>query len=158
MFQRGSEDSGRTGGWKREEVMGRIVAGLFAALLCAAPLVMAQNVVSADVPFPFMVRDMRCPAGEYNFLRTAGDPSRVVVMRNAGTGESILLLVSFLDTNHSLKAQAKLVFNRYGDRYFLREIHEGGGLRAGLMAGEEERQLQVAGLKRDRTVVLARLR
>lgn len=135
-----------------------IMAWAFAALLCAAPMVLAQQTVNADVPFAFAVRDMKCPAGEYSFSRSVADPNRVVLMRNAGTGESILFLASFFDTNQSSSAYPKLVFYRYGDRYFLREIHEGGSVRIALMAGQEERQLQVAGVKRDRTVVLARLR
>mgnify|MGYP001352953004 CR=1 FL=1 len=157
MFQRGSEDSGRTGGWKREEAMGRIVAGLIAALLCAAPLVMAQRSVVADVPFPFTVRDMKCPAGEWVFTRVEASPDRVMTIRNSTTGESVLVLIN-LDYWDTGKAEAKLVFHRYGDRYFLREIREGRSVAAYLMAGDEEKRLRVAGVKRDKAAVLARLR
>lgn len=132
-------------------------ACMFAALLYAAPLAVAQWTieVKADVPFPFSVREMRCAAGEYRISRTAEDPARLAVMRNAGTGESNWLLAIYMDANHPAKAQAKLVFHRYGERYFLREIHEGAGVTMHLPAGDEERQLQVAGAKPAKATVVA---
>lgn len=157
MFQRGSEVNGRTGGWKKGEVMGRIMAGLFVALLCAAPLVRAQRTVIAEIPFPFVVRDMKCSPGEWSFVRVEADPGRVMIVRNNSTGESVLFLVHLTSAGPADQG-ARLTFYRYGDKHFLREVHEGNGIRADLMAGQEERKLQVAGSKPAKNTVLARLR
>ncbi|GIU80329.1 MAG: hypothetical protein KatS3mg005_3567 [Bryobacteraceae bacterium] len=140
--------------------MRQMMAWAIVVLLCTAPVVMAQQIrtVRADVPFAFVVRDMKCPAGEYGFLRNRADASRTIFMTNESTGERILFVAGFVDFNYNPNPQTKLVFYRYGDRYFLREIHEGAGAKVALMAGEEERQLQVAGVKRERAVVLAWLR
>jgi hypothetical protein len=153
-----AERRGRMPLEKRSKTMRWRLAAVLVALLCAAPLVMAQPSLIFNVPFPFVAQDTKCPPGEYSFLRERGEASRLVVVRNTGTGEGILLVADFLDTHHDLDAGVKLVFYRYGDRYFLREIREGGGVRAALAPGKEERQLQVAGARESRTEVLARLR
>lgn len=138
--------------------MRRILTSVFVLALWAAPLAVAQQrTVSAEVPFSFVIRDMKCAPGEWLFMRTFADPGRVVVIRNVRTDESMLFLAS-LAADESPRAAPKLVFHRYGDKYFLREIHEGNGMLAVLMAGEEERRLQVAGMKSGKAVVLARLR
>lgn len=64
----------------------------------------------------------------------------------------------FLDTYCSPEAAPKFVLHGYEERHFPREIREGGGVRAALMPGKEERQLQAAGARQSRTEVLARLR
>lgn len=137
--------------------MGRIMAGLIVALLCAAPLVMAQPKITADVPFPFIVRDMTCSPGEYSFVRMGMTGDGMMAVRNSSTGESVVFLILF-DPWNAKATQAHLVFYRYGDRHFLREVHEGTGAAVKLLPGAEERRLQVAGLKAARTTVLARLR
>lgn len=135
------------------------MAWVFAALLCAAPLVMAQRTtLKADVPFPFFAGNVSCSPGEYSFLREAGEAGRIVHMRNTGTGDSILLMAGFLDPQHPRGASPKLVFHKYGERYFLREVHEGGTIKVAFLPGQEERQLLVAGARWSKAVVLARLR
>jgi hypothetical protein len=131
---------------------------LFAALLCAAPLGLAQQsgTVIAQVPFQFKVSDVPCRTGEYSFVRPRADASLVVFVRNEGTGESILFAGQFFSADLPRGGQAKLVFHRYGEQYFLREIHDGTGV-VSLMAGREERKLQVAGLRSEKTVLLAGL-
>lgn len=137
--------------------MGKIFGGLMAALLCAAPHVMAQRTVVVDVPFPFAVKDMMCPAGEWTFTKLEGVPAGAMIIRSTRTGESVVFLVQ-LESWDTRTTQAKAVFYRYGDRYFLKEVHEGTGITARLLPGEEERRLQVAGVKRVKTAVLAQLK
>lgn len=133
-------------------------AWAIAALLCAVPLVMAQQTtLKADVPFPFVARNVSCLPGEYMLTRWAGKSPSLVQMWNTGAGEGVLI-AGLLDSHYAPVGVPKLVFHRYGDRYFLREIHEVPSGRVALLAGKEERQLQVAGARQSRIVVLARLR
>lgn len=138
--------------------MRSILTWLFAALLCAAPLVLAQQVatVVAQVPFAFTAGNVACQAGEYHLVRLRAD-APLVSIRNETTREMSLHMAGFLDYRQPGNA-TRLVFYRYGDRYFLREIHEGNGIAANLLPRPEERKLQVAGLQHTKTVVLARLR
>lgn len=138
--------------------MKSILMRLFAVLLCAAPLVLAQQTatVVAQVPFAFTAGNVNCQPGEYRLARVRAE-SPLLSIRNETTREVTVHMAGFLDYRQSGNA-ARLVFYRYGDRYFLREIHEGNGIAANLLPGPEERKLQVAGLQHTKTVVLARLR
>lgn len=135
-----------------------ILTSVFVLALCAAPLAMAQQrTVSAEIPFPFVINNMKCAPGEWLFSRNAADPGRVILVKNVRTNEGLLFVIN-LATDDSPKVAPKLVFHRYGDKYFLREIHEGNSTMAALIAGAEERKLLVAGMQGGKAVVLARLR
>ena len=96
----------------RNLVMG---AGL-AALLWIPAAQAADKLEVAEIPFDFHVANMTLPAGDYSV--TPG-PTPALRLRNNDTGKSIYVLPAgrALDNGY-----AKLVFNRYGDNYFLSAI------------------------------------
>jgi hypothetical protein len=74
----------------------------------------------ARIPFNFIVKDKEIPAGEYRIL-LRGTASRVVTIQD-GAGNTVATAVT-LDTLASRpQAQSRLVFNRYGDTYYLSEL------------------------------------
>ena len=81
----------------------------------------------ARVPFDFNVGDKVLPAGEYQFSKSWSP--RAVQISSMETKAAISVLHSTGGRNTAGLADA-LVFNKYGDRYFLREIwiagEEGG--------------------------------
>ena len=73
---------------------------------------------TAEIPFAFHVRDVAMPAGSYTVeeFNTTG----TVAITNNETGKAILTLAP---ANRSGSTEdSKLVFNKYGDRYFLAEL------------------------------------
>ena len=81
--------------------------------------------IKANVPFDFMVGNQRVPAGVYTF---------------AQNGSWNMIQISSWDTRTGLKVlrhpagdnttgfQYALVFNKYGNRYFLKQVWTGNGV------------------------------
>ncbi len=89
------------------------VAGLF----LAGPL-FAQQGVQAKVPFSFYVGNSQLmPSGTYRITPCS---ESAVVVRNCNDGVSVLHLTRSGGTE--TKEQGKLIFHKYGDKYFLSEV------------------------------------
>jgi hypothetical protein len=96
------------------------------AIAMALPLLMtaaanAQTVhMRVMVPFNFVVAGATLPAGEYD-IQSFGTDEKMLAIRNQNSSASLL---AFSDSCESLNASSstKLVFHRYGDRYFLAEL------------------------------------
>lgn len=77
---------------------------------------------TANIPFSFTVGDKTFAAGSYLIARVnpRSDPSALVIKSEDGRSKKIVLTTSV----HAAKAQesARLVFNRYGDQYFLAQV------------------------------------
>lgn len=134
------------------------IAVILAALL-SAPLVMAQTtLVIANVPFPFQVGKVARSAGEWTISPIHFGAFPVIQMRNNSNGQMMLTVGNAIYRAHNAPLDAKLVFNRYGDRYFLSEVWGAGYAGVYLIPCKEEKALRLAGLKMERTVTYARLR
>jgi len=93
------------------------------SLLLAAGSALAQNhgrTIRADIPFKFVVNKQTLPAGQYEITRF-GSLGEAVLVHNAETGDNA---VSNANAARSLNPadRTKLVFKRYGDRYFLSQV------------------------------------
>ncbi len=88
---------------------------LFAACCLSAQ---AETSVIANVPFDFMVRNQHLAAGSYTMV--VDIPKSTVLIRGAEDAVFTLSIGTTRASHGDLKA--KLVFNRYGDRYFLSEV------------------------------------
>lgn len=92
-----------------------IALTLFAGLM--VPATQAQSIIlKADIPFDFVVGDKQLHSGEYNVKQT--HPG---VMLIQGTRSSAMVLTTAADGG-KISDVGKLVFNRYGDQYFLSKI------------------------------------
>ncbi len=102
--------------------MKRITAIAFCALasLVTAGSAMAQeHAVKATVPFDFAVGNSHLPAGTYTISSTDPGSSSGVEIRS-DSGKITVLTSAFADGKQS--KTGKLVFDKYGDQYFMREI------------------------------------
>jgi hypothetical protein len=101
-----------------------------AAVLGTAGLY-AQATV-ADIPFDFTVQSATMHAGHYKLWATSMS-SQLMQISNAQTGQSVLVLAPESgSTPVNDKTTAKLIFHRYGDRYFLSEVRTPGSIRSAL--------------------------
>ena len=82
----------------------------------------AQTVrMKASIPFDFAVNGSTLPAGEYNIQSYGVADGKTLRVGNASTHQGIL--VNSLDTSSvSASPSTKLVFHRYGNRYFLSQV------------------------------------
>ena len=117
---------------------------LIAAVALMAGLVSAHAqslTVQADVPFDFAVGSKSLTAGDYS-VRTFTANGDAVLISGKDSKQRVIRLSQTIHARNVPK-QAKLVFHRYGQRYFLSEIWTPGE-RTGrqLQKSSEERALE----------------
>jgi hypothetical protein len=98
-----------------------------------------RQVIKAQVPFDFMVNGKILPAGDCA-IEARGD-GQTYLMVSSG-GHSVFVVPNATESL-TASADTKLVFHRYGDRYFLSSISREGNSRGyGLPAGKAEKELR----------------
>lgn len=96
------------------------VAVIILAGFCTAGSLQAQShEVRANVPFDFTVGSKHLPAGNYSFVSEAND---TIVIRSYKDKIEVLSMTFHTDEKPANANWSTLVFNKYGDQYFLREI------------------------------------
>ena len=101
-----------------------LMAGVIAALAATSALAGDAIAIRTKIPFDFMIGDKLAPAGEYTFEQNASWSS--IRITSWDTGTALTLLRHPADRNYTGFAYA-LVFNKYGDRYFLNQVWAGPG-------------------------------
>ncbi len=95
------------------------------SLVATAQAQMPGVPIRASIPFDFMVRGRMLPAGNYEILRVNDDPSGLILRNVRNKHEHIVFQTEPIQgsriANHNV-----LVFNRYGDEYFLSEVVTAG--------------------------------
>jgi hypothetical protein len=111
-----------------------------AALATGAVTAQAQsNRLKADVPFEFSVGDSTLPAGSY-IAQSTSQQGDVIIIRGLSNGESRMRVSHAVTANGS--SQARLVFHKYGQRYFLSEIWGGGESGRQVLKSKQEKALE----------------
>lgn len=90
----------------------------FTLMLTAAANAQTIN-LKAQIPFKFIAGGVSLPAGEYD-IRSMGNV-RALSLHNTNSKDSSLVLSSS-ETSLKPSARSKLVFHRYGSKYFLSEV------------------------------------
>ena len=88
-----------------------------AALVTAGGAMAQGRAVRATVPFDFSVGDKLLPAGDYEITKNSAS---VIEVRNRD--KHVVMLASTMYDSHQSRNGSKLVFDKYGDQYFLSEI------------------------------------
>ena len=119
----------------------QLIRNLSVALLAAASVcAQASQKLTVQIPFGFHVGDSMLPSGEY-IVSTDVAPG-VVGLRSADAKSSVMIL-SIATQGSATSDTGKLVFNKYGDEYFLSQIWEAGNNR-GSELRKSRREAEVA--------------
>jgi hypothetical protein len=109
--------------------------------LLATASAFGQSRLKADIPFEFRVGDTVMPAGQYDVnLPAIGGPDRLYLTcyKCRATTSAATQKVGALDAH---TAKGRLVFNRYGDTYFLSEAwSRNSGVGTVLLKSKTERE------------------
>jgi hypothetical protein len=105
--------------------------------------------MKATIPFGFYVGDQLLPAGEYEVRTVTGGVARLY---NSETNTSATFNTVRLSNPIQGSASGKLVFNRYGDDYFLSQMWW-TGQQDGLQPLPSKRERELAGLNTPNTPV-----
>lgn len=114
-----------------------ILAIAFATAVVSAQAQSAKTVIS-NVPFEFVVGDQALPAGKYRVNRSIGNALKFWTYH---PDAAAIRLTNEIEP--SKDRRARLVFHRYGNRYFLAEVWTGAG-DAGrqLLKSKQERAIE----------------
>jgi hypothetical protein len=118
-----------------------LLVGLaLAAAVVSADGQMTTAIVTADIPFDFVVADKTLPAGKYRVSPiTQGSNALKIGTRD---GKSAAIRLSNLIPERREKRTAKMVFHRYGQKYFLAEVWSGDDYGRELRKCKTERIIQ----------------
>jgi hypothetical protein len=124
---------------KKEKIMlKRTFMGVLLTTLLVSVAVSAQAqsqaTIVSDVPFNFYVGEESLPAGACTVKATNGDGSMLIIRSSEG-GKSMITLSN---SATGKQGRARLIFNKYGDQYFLRAVWSDG--REGRMLSESGRE------------------
>lgn len=89
-----------------------------AAFVSVGKAMAQDHAVEANIPFHFTVGDKVLPSGSYTITSDSTSPY-VIVIRN---GEQRFGIMSTVYADSKASKKNVLVFNRYGDQYFLHEV------------------------------------
>lgn len=124
-----------------EVIMKKQILSIVATLTLIIPMSIVgfaglKTGVRASIPFDFMVGGKEFKAGKYSVSRGI---ATTLSLRNADNG----VVANFItnDVSDKSESQARLVFRRYGNQYFLAQIYDGqSGQGAELLKSKSERE------------------
>ena len=96
--------------------------------------------MAVNIPFDFVAGNTQLPAGEYTVKVSAHTHSLILVSRKDSTASA------FINTNAAVSSmpqpESKLIFNRYGNRYFLSQVwSEGNSQGRQLLKSTREKEI-----------------
>ena len=122
-----------------------VMAALTALTVMASTRVaQAQEPLVVNIPFDFVAGNQALPAGEYS-VQASGPERTLILIDRKDLAASAIINSNAVVTNE-IQTQSKLVFNRYGDRYFLSQVWTAGNSRGRqlLKSRREKEMAQVA--------------
>ncbi|MEK7406743.1 MAG: hypothetical protein AAB225_16830 [Acidobacteriota bacterium] len=116
----------------------RLILGLLAVALVAFP--QSTPRLNADIPFEFYVGGTVLPAGQYQMdqMGTAG----TLAVRSFENKAAAVVLAQPA-RSRSVESQSRLIFNKYGDTYFLAQIWR-AGTNEGISLKRSKRERELA--------------
>ena len=107
-----------------EKHLFRIAQVLSLCILLAASVASAQDrPILVQIPFDFVAMHKLFPAGEYTVRSNLSDST--VLIKSADQKQALFVLTYGVQASR-IQEVPKLVFNRYGERYFLSEVWSDG--------------------------------
>ena len=129
-----------------------VAVSLFAVLAGSSVYAQSSVVVKMDVPFEFRVGGQTLPSGVYTI--SALNPN-LVVIRSKNGHQSAPVMTNALQINQA-RSDGRLIFNRYGEFYFLSQIWTPGeAVGRKLVQSGAEREIAAVNTPTETTILIA---
>ncbi len=132
-----------------------VMAGMMAlTAMSYTRVAQAQEPLVFNIPFEFVAGNSMLPAGEYT-VQVSGPTHVLQLVDRKDSAAS-----AFLGTNAAvapeIQSESKLIFQRYGDRYFLSQVWTAGNSRGRqlLKSAREKEMAQIAKVETEGRVTL----
>jgi hypothetical protein len=122
-----------------------VMAGMMALTAMASTRVaQAQELLVVNIPFDFVAGNMTLPAGEYSIKVAAPERTLLLIDRKHAVASGFMNTHAVAKTE--IQTESKVIFNRYGDRYFLSQVWAAGSSsgRQLLKSAREKEMAQIA--------------
>lgn len=126
--------------------MNRATSRFLVVLGLLLPLVVVANAGSqkanelvADIPFNFTVCKEQMPAGKYKVFPISRANPRLLLVRGEDNRSMEIVCTNDVESS-KISADTRLIFNRYGDRYFLSQMWVQGEKTGNQLIKTEEEQ------------------
>jgi len=126
------------------------VVVLSMAIVAVSARAQAGSPLLANVPFQFVVGDQTLPAGEYRIERMLSGNPKVLLIRSTDGRAHRTVTMEVLANDWQ---ESKLIFNRYGNHYFLSQIWTQGD-NSGRELFKSQRETELAGKEVKREVAV----
>jgi hypothetical protein len=128
--------SAQQGGFMKKHNMFPLLAALIVLLAAGSAFAQADRMV-VKVPFDFVIGNKTLPAGQYD-VHPTGSLGTLTIL---GEGEHKMFAISYRVESTQPSQTSKLIFNRYGNRYFLSQVW--------IQGNESGRQLPKTGMEKE---------
>jgi hypothetical protein len=123
---------------KKQLLQGLATFGIFLTLTVASAQAQTGHQIAANIPFDFTAGQTSLRAGIYSVNLTS---EGALLVRSINGKKSVLLLARQAGAV-STRKPARIIFNRYGDRYFLSQaFFSGADLGQQVLSSRAERDL-----------------
>lgn len=115
---------------------------LFLALTAASAQAQSRGTIEVQIPFDFIVGDTHLPAGTYSVKQLSRNDAKALLVRSSQDAKDSAVVITNAVQANTEQTEARLVFHKYGERYFLSQVWASEG-RTGreLYESKAERQL-----------------
>jgi hypothetical protein len=111
---------------KRHSLVSLFMALVFAAMIYPSPAhAQLVGTMEADIPFQFHAGDTKLPAGKY-VIRMLDDSDLTIMEISRPDGSVAALFQVHSAEANSTPRKSELIFNKYGNRYFLNKLFDEG--------------------------------
>jgi hypothetical protein len=130
---------------RRHQLLSLFIALLFVLTIYPATVrAQIDGELEVNIPFQFHAGNARLPAGMYRVHMLSDSDSNVMEITSADGSTSAVFEVHQENAN-SIPGKGELIFNKYGDRYFLTKVFDGGNpIGSALVASRYEKTLSQA--------------
>ena len=105
-----------------------LMAGvLMLSSMAVTQVARAQDAMVVDIPFAFTAGNATLPAGEYRVQKL--DRNSAMLLIHYWDAKASALVITNAAQAKETQTESKLVFNRYGNRYFLSQVWTSGSIR-----------------------------
>jgi hypothetical protein len=108
-----------------------VTAAFLGLLLMSALAPLYAESLKVEVPFGFMAAQATLPAGEYQV--SSNEAAQGMVRLVSSKGSSVAVCFTNAIQSNRPSGTAKLIFNRYGNHYFLSQVWSEGNDRGHLL-------------------------
>jgi hypothetical protein len=129
---------------KKEFLKGFTMLALVVSVALTTAVISANaqttKAVMANIPFEFVVGDKTLAAGEYSVRPASSEGAALMIQSTDAKNFAVRLSGEKREVKNN--THARMVFHRYGERYFLAEVWNGDNIGRELAKSKQERAIE----------------